>query len=489
MVHKKAILNTLCILTVFTGLFMLLSAVWAWYFGDGDLPALLQSTLICLAVGLTGFFLTRGRYILTSRDGFAIVTLGWTTMALFGALPFMLSGAIPSFTDAFFETMSGLTTTGATILGDAIRHPHLPNGIESMPRGILFWRAFIQWIGGIGIIMFSVAILPFMGMGGTSLVKAEVPGPTVDRIKPRIQQTAKTLWITYIVISAGEVLLLRFGGLTWFSSLTHTFTTMATGGFSIYNDSINSQTAFVQYVIIFFMLMAGINFTLHGKLLLNHENQYKGNRELYFFLGVIGIFAVLLFIDVSINNYGWGEYSFRNALFISTSITTTTGYGTVDYELWSPFGQMLVLALFFVGGSAGSTGGGIKVIRILVLLKYILAEVRKLVHPNAIIPVRIGGRAIPETVIRNTIGFLLFYLGIFLAVGIALTFFNLDMMSALSASASALGNIGPAFSTVGPYDNYAHLADPAKWLLSFAMLLGRLEIFTVMVLFSRTFWK
>lgn len=487
--NKKAVLNTLFILVIFTGLFMLFSAAWAWYFNDGDLKALLLSVAICLIVGIPGFLLTRGRFTLTIRDGFAIVTLGWVTMALFASIPFLISGAITTFTDAFFETMSGLTTTGATILGDVDRHPHLPLGIESMPRGILFWRAFIQWIGGIGIILFSVAILPFMGMGGTSLLRAEMPGPTVDRIQPRIQETAKTLWLAYMLLSATEAVLLRLGGLSWFSSLTHTFTTMATGGFSIHNDSINSQIPYVQYVIIFFMLMAGINFTLHGKLLLNRENHYRGNRELYFFLGIIGFFTMLLFIDISMNNYGWGEYSLRHALFTATSIVTTTGFGTTDYETWSPFAQMLIFALFFVGGSAGSTGGGIKVIRILVILKYILAEMRKLVHPNAIIPVRIGDRAIPETVIKNTIGFLLFYLGIFLVIAILLTFFNLDMLSALGASASAIGNIGPGFGSIGPYDNYAHLADPAKWILSFAMLLGRLEIFTVMVLFSRTFWK
>ncbi len=487
--HRKAVFNTLCFLIAAIGLCMLLPAIAAAYYDDGDLLALLYSSGICLGVGVPGYLLTRGHFNLSARDGFAIVTLGWTTMALFATLPFMLSGAIPSFTDAFFETMSGLSTTGATILGNIDRHPHLPNGIESMPHGILFWRAFIQWIGGIGIIMFSVAILPFMGMGGTSLFKAEVPGPTVDRIQPRIQQTAKTLWITYVIISGIEALLLRLGGLSWFSSLTHTFTTMATGGFSIYNDSINSQTAYIQYIIIFFMLVAGINFTLHGKLILSGENHYKSNRELFFFLAIIGIFTSLIFVDIAMNNYGFSEYSFRHALFITSSITTTTGYGTLDYEIWSPSSQMLIFALFFVGGSAGSTGGGIKIIRIMVIMKYIVAEIRKLVHPNAVIPVRIGNQAIHDTVIRNTIGFMLFYLAIFLLVSVLLTYFGLDMISALSASASSLGNIGPAFGSIGPYNNYALLHDGAKWLLCFAMLLGRLEIFTVMVLFSRTFWK
>jgi len=264
---------------------------------------------------------------------------------------------------------------------------------------------------------------------------------------------------------------------------------MATGGFSIYNDSFNGQTTYIQYVVIFFMLMAGINFTLHGKLILSRENQYKGNRELLFFLGVIGLFTLLLFVNTSLNNYGWSEYSLRHSLFIATSITTTTGYGTVDYETWAPFAYMLVFALFFVGGMAGSTGGGIKVIRIMVILKYTVAELRKLVHPHAIIPVKVGERTIPDDVVRNTLGFLVFYLGLFLIVALVLSFFDMDMVSALGASASALGNIGPAFGSVGPYDNYAHLADGAKWLLSFAMLLGRLEIFTVMVLFSRSFWR
>ncbi|MFB0515574.1 MAG: TrkH family potassium uptake protein, partial [Candidatus Neomarinimicrobiota bacterium] len=355
--NKKAVLNTLCFLVVCLGISMLFSAAWAGYYGDGDLPAFLLSIAICLVVGGPGYYFTRGRYNLTSRDGFAIVTLGWTTMALFATLPFLLSGTITVFTDAFFETMSGLTTTGATILGDVGRHPHLPLGIESMPRGVLFWRAFIQWIGGMGIIMFSVAILPFMGMGGTALLRAEVPGPTVDRIQPRIQQTAKTLWLTYLIISAVEAILLRIGGMSWFTSLAHTCTTMATGGFSTYTDSFNSQSAYIQYVAIFFMLMAGINFTLHGKFILNRKFSYKGNRELMFLLGVIGLFTLLIFINISLNNYGWSEYSLRHSLFAATSITTTTGYCTVDYKTWSPFAQMLVFALFFVGGSAGSTGG------------------------------------------------------------------------------------------------------------------------------------
>ncbi len=468
---------------------MLLSAAWAWYYGDGDLPALLMSMGVCLAVGVPGYLVTRGRYNLTSRDGFAIVTLGWTAMALFATLPFLLSGTMTSFTDAFFETMSGLTTTGATILGDAGRHPHLPLGIESIPRGVLFWRAFIQWIGGMGIIMFSVAILPFMGMGGTSLLRAEVPGPTVDRIQPRIQQTAKTLWLTYLILSGAEAILLKIGGMTWFSSLTHTCTTMATGGFSIYNDSFNGQTPYLQYVVIFFMLMAGINFTLHGKLILSRENHYKGNRELLFFLGVIVLFTLIIFINISINNYGWGEYSLRQALFITSSITTTTGYGTVNYLTWTPFAQMLVFVLFFIGGMAGSTGGGIKVIRVLVVLKYAAAEMRKLIHPHGIIPVKVGKNSIPDDVIKNTLGFLAFYLGIFLVIAVALSFFGVDMVTAIGASASALGNIGPGFGGVGPYDHYGWMANGAKWLLSFAMLLGRLELFTVLVLLSRTFWK
>ena len=262
--NRKAVFNTLSFLIVFLGLFMLLAAAWAVYYQDGDLWALLVSSAICLAVGIPGYFTTRGRYALAIRDGFAIVTLGWLSMAIFASLPFFISRQIPSFTDSFFETMSGLTTTGATILGDVNYHPHLPNGIESMPHGLLFWRAFIQWIGGMGIIMFSVAILPFMGVGGASLYRAEVPGPTIDRIQPRMRETAKTLWWTYLFVSAAEVFLLKIGGLSWFSSLTHTCTTMATGGFSVNNDSIFGQTAFVQYIIIFHVVLT--QFGLIGQL-------------------------------------------------------------------------------------------------------------------------------------------------------------------------------------------------------------------------------
>ena len=477
--HVRSILNVLSALVSILGLTMLLAAAWSFYYGEYELEGILLSSAITLAIGVPTWTFTRGRVRLGIKDGFAVVTLTWLAISLFGALPFFLSGVIPNITDAFFESMSGVTTTGASIIGNP----------ERLPYGVAFWRSFIQWIGGMGIIVFSLAILPLLGVGGVQLFKAEVPGPVPDKIKPRVRETAKTLWLVYFGISAVETVLLYFGGLSFFDSLCHTFTTMATGGFSTKSASIGHfNTAYVQYVFIIFMFLAGINFRLHWRAITGNSRSYFKDGEFRFYVGLILFFVVLIAANNMVRIGVVSHKLFRDSLFQVVSILTTTGYGTADYVLWGPFAQIILLLLMFIGGSAGSTGGGMKIARVMVTIRYGISEVRRLLHPRAVIPLRIGQRLIPEEVIRNTMGFVLFYVSIFVIVSVILTALGLDLVTALGATAASIGNIGPGLGSVGPSANYAHLPDLAKWLLAFCMLLGRLEIFTVIVLFSRSFW-
>ncbi|MFQ6674696.1 MAG: TrkH family potassium uptake protein, partial [Fidelibacterota bacterium] len=460
------------------------------YYGENDLEAILISSAITLTIGLPVWFFTRGHVKLSIKDGFAIVTLAWVAISAFGALPLLLSGTIPNITDAFFESMSGVTTTGATIIGNPITLPNLPNGVESLPHGILYWRSFIQWIGGMGIIVFSISILPLLGIGGVQLFKAEVPGPVADRIRPRVRETAKILWLVYFGISLAEVVLLYLGGLSLFDAVCHTFTTMATGGFSTKNASIGHFTSpYVHYIIVVFMFLAGVNFSLHWKALTGNIRGYFRDGEFRFYGGLILVFTAIITINnVSLEGF-FSHNLFRDSLFQVVSILTTTGFGTADYLLWGSFAQITMLLLMFFGGSAGSTGGGMKIARVMVVIKYSISETKRLLHPTAVIPLRIGRRLIPGDVVSNTLGFVLFYVSIFVTVSLILTALGLDVVSAFGATAAALGNIGPGLGSVGPAANYAHLPDLAKWLLAFCMLLGRLEIFTVMVLFSRSFWR
>ncbi len=438
--HVRSILNVLAAILAFLGLTMLFAAAWSFYYSEPDLEGILISSGITIAVSLPVWFMTRGKINLSVKDGFAIVTLVWFAVALFSALPFIMTGAIPSLVDAFFESMSGVTTTGASILGNPETHPHLTNGIESLSKGVLFWRSFTQWIGGMGIIVFSIAILPLLGVGGVLLFRAELPGPVPDKIKPRVQETAKSLWIIYTGLTAIQVVLLSFGGMSFFDSLCHSFTTVAIGGFSTKNASIaHFNSAYIEYVIIIFMFIAGVNFTLHWKMIVSPKQMG------YFKDGEFKFYGILIVIQISL------------------------------------------ILLMFVGGCAGSTAGGMKIARIMVVIKYSLSEIKRLLHPRAVIPVRIGRQLVTEEVIRSTIGFVLFYVTVFVVVSVILAALGLDIESAFSATAASIGNVGPAHGSVGPASNYAHLPDLGKLLLMFCMLLGRLEIFTVMVFLSTLF--
>ena len=486
----KTILNILAAMLGLTGVTMLLPALIAWGYNEPDLVGHLKSSAICVLIGLPVWFFTRKNRSLNNKDGFAIVTLAWLLVALAGAQPFYLTGAIPNFTDAWFESMSGVTTTGATIIGNIETLPNLVNGIESLPHGVLFWRSFIQWIGGMGIIVFTIAILPLLGVGGVQLFKAEVPGPVADKIRPRINQTAKILWMVYVGFTVLQVLLLGLAGMPWFDSVCHAFTTMPTGGFSTQNASIAAYSnPLIHYIIIFFMFVAGVNFTLHFRAITGNYKVHLKDYEFRVYLSIICIATLLIFFNISSANSDWSHNSFLISLFESLAMLTGTGYANADYELWPFFSQHILLIIMFFGAMGGSTSGGMKITRIILLIKYAATETRRMLHARAIIPIRIGDRFISDEVVRNTLGFSLIYLSIFVLTSFVLTAFNLDLLSALGASASAIGNVGPAFGAFGPTDNYALLHPIGKWMLTICMLLGRLEIFTIMVLFSRTFWK
>jgi trk system potassium uptake protein TrkH len=486
----KILLNVIGGLLVILGLTMILPIIISYFYEGNDLKGFLLSSSSCIGLGLPVWIFTRHNKTLTNKDGFAIVTFSWIFTAIAGALPFYFSGAIPNITDAFFESMSGVTTTGASILGNINTLPHLKNGIESLPHGVLFWRSFIQWIGGMGIIVFYIAILPLLGVGGVQLFKAESPGPVSDKIRPRVRETAKFLWIIYVGMTFVQIIFLRIAGMEIFDSICHAFTTMPTGGFSTKNASLaHFESSYIHYIIIFFMFVAGINFSLHFRLINGDYKVYTKDTEFLVYMFITSFITFIIFFSIAVQNNLFSMTGFKEALFETVSILTTTGYVLGDYEIWPLFIQMVLLTLMFVGGMGGSTTGGMKVIRILLLVKYAALETRRMLHSRALIPVKIGKQSIKEDVVRNTLGFFLFFMSAFIITTILLSTMGIDIESSIGAAASAMGNIGPGLGKFGPTDNYALLPSQGKWLLSFCMLLGRLEIFTVMVLFSRTYWK
>ena len=467
-------------LFIFLSVTLLFPALVSIIYSENDLIPILISSGISLILGVILVLFFKVKVDLKIKEGFALVSLSWLSFALIGALPFYISGYIPSYTDAFFETMSGFTTTGATILTD----------IEVLPHGLLFWRSFTHWLGGMGIILLSLAILPLLGVGGMQLYKAEVPGPEHDRLTPRIKNTAKILWEVYVVISVIEATLLYFAGMNVFDAICHTFGTMATGGFSTKNASIGYYNSpMIDTIIIVFMLIAGINFFLHFRTIQGDLKSYFKDTEALFFFGLVGFGTTAIFLNLVF----LPEYSILTALqkgmFQAVSIITTTGYGTADYELWAFSAQVILFIFMFIGGCAGSTGGGMKIMRVVVLYKFGLNEIKKLIHPQAVLPVRINKRTIPNEIVANIAGFFMLYISLFVIGVVVMSFQGLDFSSSLGSVAATIGNIGPGLGSVGPTDNYAHINDFGKWVLSFLMLAGRLEIYTVIIMLTPMFWR
>ncbi|MPQ47417.1 TrkH family potassium uptake protein [Marinifilum sp. N1E240] len=481
MVKFKIILNILGKLLVGESFFLFLSLIVSLIYGESDSLAFLKAGLITLVVGSLSYLTSKGvKKDLGKREGYIIVSLVWVVFSIFGCLPYLFSGAIPNVTNAFFETMSGFTTTGSSIL----------NNIEELPHGILFWRSLTQWMGGMGIIVMFLAILPTLGIGGRELFVAEVPGPAPDKLTPRIKETARNLWGLYMLFTLIQTILLFAGGMTFFDAINHSLTTMATGGYSTKQASVGFFTSpYLQYVIIFFMFVAGTNFTLSYAVITGKATKIFKDEEFRFYTIVVLLFSLLIAVGLFAAGNISGEQAFRDSLFTVVSIITTTGYATADYLLWTPFLGMLIFVLFFVGGSAGSTGGGVKVVRILLLFKNSFYELKRLVHPNAVIPIRYNKHVVDQKTVTNILAFFVFYVIIFMISSILMSLWTPDIYSAFSAVATTLGNIGPGFGEVGPMENFYKLPDLAKWFLAFLMMLGRLELFTVLVLFSPSFWR
>jgi len=480
-INYKVVVNVLGLLLIFNGFFMFLCLPASLYFNMDDIIPIGFSATLTAGLGMLIWVLTRAekKPNIRKREGFLIVTFGWVVMALSGTLPYIMSGSVISFTDAFFETLSGYTTTGASVIND----------LSVIPKDILFWRSMTQWIGGMGIIVLAVAILPVLGIGGMQLFVAESPGIKPDKLAPRIRDTAKRLWLIYVGLTATEFLLLKMAGMSWFDALNHALTTMATGGFSTHNESAAAFSPTIQYVIIVFMFLAGTSFTLTYFGLIGKFKKVFQNEEFLFYTGIMAVLTIGISLSVISVDDGGFEQAFRHSLFQVVSIVTSTGFVSADYTAWTPFVTILFFIMLFFGGSAGSTAGGVKIVRHIILVKNSILELKRQLHPSAIIPVRLNNRAVDPSITYNVVAFIMMYLIIFALGAVVMTMFGVDFDTALGSVATSLGNIGPGIGDVGPMDNFSWLPSPAKWFLAILMLVGRLELFTVLILFTPYFWR
>ena len=490
----KIILHLMGLLITVNGGFMLLSSMVSFYYSDGVFSEMLLAGVVTIIIGALVMFLTRNnRKELQKRDGYVIVTLGWIFISLAGTLPYLFTGAIPSFTNAFFETMSGYTTTGASILND----------IESIPKGVLFWRSITQWIGGMGIIVLAIAILPLLGIGGMELFAAEAPGPGSDKLHPRITDTAKRLWLIYVGYTLAETVLLKLAGMSFFDAINHSLTTLSTGAFSTKNASVAHWNGhpIIQYIIIVFMFLAGTNFVLSYFAFKTKFSKIFRDEEFKFYFSAIIIFSILasllIYFNADISQSSvehpmvWGRYesAWRHSLFQVLAILTTTGFVSADYTLWTPFLTIFFFSLMFLGGSAGSTAGGIKIVRHIILIKNGILEFKRTLHPRAILPVRYNTKAVRQPIVYNILAFFILYMLSFIIGVLVFSWLGLDFKTALGGAASSLGNVGPALGDLGPVNNYSVMSSPAKWWATFLMLIGRLELFTVLILLTPFFWR
>jgi trk system potassium uptake protein TrkH len=487
----KIVAGVLGAFLTFLGLALLIPAIVAWiYKEDAGYAFLISSGGAALVGGLNWYFF-KPQYEVRMREGFLIVGLTWLLLSLVGAFPFVLSGTLDSYTDAVFETMSGLSTTGATILGGQTPEGLVNPAIEDIPKSLLFWRSLAHWLGGMGIIVLSIAILPLLGVGGMQLFQAEASGIKADKLTPRVQETAKLLWVLYVLWTLIEfVLLWLHPAMDWFDAINHAMATLATGGFSTKNASVAAYNSwYIDLVITIFMFLAGINFALQLRLRSKNRSLFFENRELRLYT-LITMVSTLI---VSIVLWYSGQYNLLNALrhgaFQVVSIITTTGFGTSDYAAWAAPASFFILLLFFTGGMAGSTAGGVKMIRILVLIKSGLREFKQILHPRAILPLRMGNQVIEPSIQQTVLSFFLLYIFVFGLGGLVISLFGYDLVSAFSASIACLGNVGPGFGLFGPTESFVHMPVLGKWICIFLMMVGRLEIFTILILFSPEFWR
>lgn len=475
----RTVANVVGLLQVFLALSMAVTGAVALGYGDGDAAGFFLAAGVTLVCGGGVYWLTRFDEDVTAREGYAIVTFAWTATAFFGSLPYLMTGVLASPMAAFFESMSGFTTTGATVFSD----------IESLPHGVLLWRSMTHWIGGMGIIVLVIAVLPYLGVGGMQLFKAEVPGPTPERLRPRIAQTAKLLWFVYVGLTGLLAVLYLLGGMGPFDAVNHAFSTLATGGFSTKNASMAGMSPFIQWVTILFMYLAGVNYALHFRAVTGRPLYLKDEEWRFFSTLILGAVAAVVVLNLTTGTYDTLEPAVRDGFFQVLAIITTTGYVSYDYELWVPGSRMILFALFFVGGMAGSTSGGIKAMRVMLLLKQTRNELRKHLHPRAIFVTRIGKKPVKEEVGARVVGFVILYLLLCLVGAMALTFTGIDPLTAIGGSLASVGNVGPSFADLGPTDNYGWMSTPGLGVLAFLMLLGRLEIYTVLLLLHPEMWK
>ena len=460
---------------------MLLSLIVALMSGGDDVPALGISAAICLIPGLLSYLATsKNSGSLSKREGFLAVTLGWMLVSILGSLPYLISGYIPRLADAFFESISGFTTTGASVV----------DHIDSFPKGLLFWRALTQWLGGIGVIVLALSFLPATGMGGLKLFSTEGPGVLKEKVTPRIYQTVKKILAIYLILTLLESILLMLGGMPLFDSICHAFSTLSASSFSTKQAGLAFwPSTFIQYVVILFMILAGTNFTLLLYAATGKPRKLLQDEEFRNYLLLIAGFTALIGGGLLITTSTGFEEAFRNALFVVSSTLSTTGLVTVDYGMWAPVLILLVLAMYFPGACAGSTGGGIKIRRIVVLVKNSYLEIRRMVHPHAVIPVRFNGNIVEQKKINNILAFFVFYVFLLFVSTLILMIVVPDPGTALGSVAACLGNIGPGLGLTGPSHTYAQIPDFGKWFLSFLMVTGRLELFTVLALLTPGYWK
>ena len=492
--NRKLIFHILGLLLMFNGFAMLISAFVSYLTNDGVLN---EMTIVSLLVIFFGWlFMTvskKNERKINKRDAYFVVVLGWLVMIFSGMLPYVVTDSISSFSNIFFETMSGYTTTGSTIIND----------IDALPKSIIFWRSMTHWLGGMGIIVLAIAILPLLGIGGMQLFTAEAPGLTGDKIHPRISDTAKRLWLIYVGLTFLETILLTFAGMSFFDAINNSMSNIASGGFSSKNESIGfwNDNPLIQYIVIFFMFLAGTNFILIYFGLTGKFKKIFQDTEFKWYVSFICAFVfistLILFFQVNLSStevyhpevLGKFESSFRHSLFQVVAIVTTTGFVTGDFISWTPFLTMLFFGIMFLGGSSGSTSGGVKVLRHLILIKNGFLEFKRSLHPNAIFPLRHNNHVVEKPIIIHVLAFFILYLILFIIGAGVLSALGLDFVSAIGGAASSLGNVGPALGTLGPISNFESLPEIGKYWCAFLMLVGRLELFTVLIFFTPYFWK
>ena len=476
--NYRLTLHVLGGLLLFLGAALLVPIPFSLLYGDGQWLAFLLSAVVTAATGGLLFTRFRRRDEVTLREGFAVVTFTWIAFAAFGGLPYVFSGSLQHPVDAYFESMSGFTTTGASVMTD----------IESNAKSVLFWRAFTQWLGGMGFIVLGVAILPLLGVGGMQLFQAESAGPSADRLTPRIQDTARLLWGVYAIITGAGIVLLWVGEMDFFDAVCHTFSAVATGGFSPRNDSLSSFGTYTQLVIMALMLAGSVSFSLHYFALRGNVRKYWASDELRWYLRLLAVVVMIVLL------FNWSDYdnqlwNLRDSAFTVTSIMTTTGFATVDYERWPMLGQTLLFTAMFLGGCAGSTAGSLKQVRILLLLRHAMLETARLVHPRQVMVLKLDRRPVSQDIMEGVLGFTVLFFGVFIVGALLLAAAGVDLVTAASGSIACLSTVGPGLGAVGPTDNYAAIPHFGKLALCAVMLLGRLEVFTVLVLLSISFWR